>query len=366
MFKTTISIGAAIFGLAALGTVALAADGGASQRTQIDPQMKRVLDAHRSLEQKAPSSLSVEEARKGAGPDAIIEKALKDHGKPPPRSTLSVAERQIPGPEGVTLSVRIYSPAEATGASPAVVYFHGGGFVVADLDTYDASARAIAEQSGARVISVNYRRAPETPFPAALDDATAAFRYIQSHPTEFSIDPAKIAVAGESAGANLATGVAIRQKKAGGPLPVYQLLITPFVSNDLTKPSHRLYGRGDFLVSTADVAWYWKQYLGDQWQLNRSPEALPIYATREDLRGLPPAMVIVAGLDPLKDEGNDYARKLTSAGVPVLLKHYPGVTHEFFGMGAVLDIAKEAQADAAEALEAAFQKKEEAPAVSRR
>jgi acetyl esterase len=264
-----------------------------------------------------------------------------------------VEDRTLPGPQG-NLPVRVYTP-QGQGPFPVVVYFPGGGFVTPSLDTYDASARALANQGQTVVVSVLYRRAPEHRFPAALDDAAAAFRYVQQNAARFNGNPKRVAVAGESAGGNLATAVALRQKTSGGELPVFQLLIYPFLSNDLTTPSHRLSGGGQYLLSNEDLGWYWRQYLGDTWQRERNPEALPLHASTEQLRGLPPAFIITAQLDPLRDEGSQYGERLQAAGVFAEVRNFEGVTHEFFGLGAVLHKATQAQREAGWALRTAFE-----------
>ena len=320
---------------------------------QADPQMQKVLDAYQSLEPKPLETLKPEEAREGPSAKDAVEAALKQEGKAvTPEKVAQVEDRQIPGPSG-ELDLRVYTP-EGKGPFPAVVYYHGGGFVLADLDTYDASARALANQAKAVVVSVHYRQAPENPFPAPLDDAQAAFKYVQSHPKDFNIDAKRVAVAGESAGGNLATAVAMRQVKQKGAVPVFQLLIYPFVSNDLSTPSHQRNGGGDYLVSNEALGWFWQNTLGSNWRKTRNAEALPLQATPGQLRGMPPALVMVAALDPLMDEGLAYADKLKAAGVAVDVKRYDGVTHEFFGMAPVVDKAKRAQADAGVALRKAF------------
>ncbi len=335
------------------GFTAAAAPESASAAPQVDPQMQKVLDAHKSLNPKPLHTLKPAEARQGPSAKDAVEASLKKEGKPTtPEKVAKVEDRRIPGP-GQPLDVRVYTP-EGSGPFPAVVYYHGGGFVIADLDVYDASPRALANQAQAVVVSVHYRQAPEHRFPASLDDAAAAFRYVQSHPKEFNIDPKRVAVAGESAGGNLATAVSMRQKQSKGAMPVFQLLVYPFVSNDLATPSHQANGTGNYLVSNEDLGWFWKNELGNDWQKSRNPQALPIHASTAQLKGLPPALVIVAGLDPLLDEGLAYADKLKAAGVTVDVKRYDGVTHEFFGMAPVVDKAKQAQADAGAALKKAF------------
>jgi acetyl esterase len=321
----------------------------------VDPQMQHVLDSFQELKPKPIHTLTPKVARKGPSATDAVKAQLKKEDKPtrPDKTGLAkVDDTTLPGPGG-KLPVRIYTP-EGEGPFPVVVYYHGGGFVIADLDTYDAGPRALAQQAKAVVVSVHYRQAPEHPFPAASDDATAAFRYIQENAAKYKGDPNRVAVAGESAGGNLATVVAMQQKQAHRALPVFELLVYPFVSTDLNTPSHQANGQGNYFLGNQDIAWFWQNYLGKDWKSNQDPLALPSLATTEQLRGLPPTMVITAGLDPLKDEGTAYAKKLQEAGVRTELKNYDGVTHEFFGMGGVVGISQKAQADAANALKQAF------------
>lgn len=318
-----------------------------------EPQMQKVLDAYKTLDPKPLHTLKPADARQGPSAKDAVEAVLKQEGKAvTPEKVAKVEDRKIPGAAG-DLDVRVYTP-EGNGPFPAVVYFHGGGFVIADLDTYDASARALANQGKAVVVSVHYRQAPEHPFPASLDDAQAAFKYVQSHPKDFNIDAKRVAVAGESAGGNLATSVAMRQVQQRGAVPVFQLLVYPFVSNDLSTDSHQRNGTGDYLVSNEDLGWFWRNTLGSNWRKTRDAQALPLQASQRQLRGLPPTLVMVASLDPLMDEGLAYADKLKAAGVQVDVKRYDGVTHEFFGMAPAVDKAKRAQADAGVALRQAF------------
>jgi acetyl esterase len=325
-------------------------------KTQVDPLMQKVLDAHKALKPKPFHTLTPEQARKGPSATDAVKSLMKKEGKsttPDKTGLAKVDDTTLPGPGG-DIPVRIYTP-EGQGPFPVVVYYHGGGFVVADLDTYDAGPRALAQQAKAVVVSVHYRQAPEHPFPAASDDATAAFRYVQENAAKYNGDPRRVAVAGESAGGNLATVVAMQQKEARRVLPVFELLVYPFLSNDVNTPSHKANGQGNYFLGNQDIAWFWNNYLGEGWKTNTDPLALPLLASTDKLRGLPPTLIITAGLDPLKDEGTAYARKLREAGVKTELKNYDGVTHEFFGMGAVVGTAAKAQADAASALKNAFQ-----------
>jgi acetyl esterase len=341
------------------------APGLAESRTQphIDPQMQGVIDAFEALGGKPVHTQTPELARRSPAPANAVMKLLEDAGRPIVATPIHrVQDRRLRGPTG-PIPVRIYTPARTSRPAPAIVYFHGGGFVVGDLDTYDESARALAAGSRAIVVSVHYPQAPELPYPAAHEHAVAAFDSVVDHARQLGIDPDRVAVAGESAGANLATHVAIHQKAVRGRQPVVQVLIYPFISNDLNTPSHREFGRGDYLVSNADLTWFWHRTLGDGWRSNRDPRALPIYATRDDLRGVAPAVVVLAELDPLLHDGLAYADHLKDAGVATEVLRYAGVTHEFFGMGAVVPAAARAQADVSHALERALHR---SPQASRR
>ena len=217
--------------------------------------------------------------------------------------------------------------------------------MVGTLDTYEPLATALANASGAVVYNVDYRLAPEHPFPAAVADAEAALHWVAEH----AADSDRIAVAGDSAGANLATVVARRARAAGGPAVRHQLLVYPALDPTMASASYRELGEG-YLLSAADMRWYWHQYIGCADPSH--PDLAPALAA--DLAGLPPATVITAEYDPLRDEGEDYARTLEAAGVPVTLRRWPGVTHGFFRWRVATPAAGEAIAAAGEALRGAL------------
>jgi acetyl esterase len=256
-----------------------------------------------------------------------------------------IEDRVVPGP-AQPIPVRVYWPV-ATDNLPVVMYFHGGGFVICNLDSHDRECRRLAKASGCAVVSVDYRLAPEHPFPAAAEDAYAATRHVADYAAEFNIDPTRIAVAGDSAGGNLATVVALMARDRGGPALRFQLLIYPTTDwTDDRSPSLREYGNDHFLTLDA-MHWFADQYL-PRAEDRRSPYASPMLA--EDLRGLPPAMVITAECDPIRDQGEAYARKLQAAGVPVDHRRYDGMIHPFFSLAGVIDSAHVAASDAASAL----------------
>jgi acetyl esterase/lipase len=250
---------------------------------------------------------------------------------PRPRGVHSV-DRTIPGPAG-RIPVRVYRSLAARAEPPAIVYFHGGGFVVGDLESHDATCRLLARETGALVMSVDYRLAPEHPFPAAVEDAVAAFAWAHANPRELAISPGEVAVMGDSAGGNLAALVCLRARDDGGPLPIAQGLVYPATDLRGGTESMQLLADGFFLTSE-DIDWFLCQYLPDP-ALRASPEVSPLLA--DDLSGLPPAHIWTAGFDPLRDEGLAYAERLADAGVPVRYRCLDDHVHGFLGMGLLPD-----------------------------
>jgi acetyl esterase len=242
----------------------------------------------------------------------------------------SVEDATLPGPAG-DLPIRTYFPA-AKGPVPTVLYFHGGGFVIGDLDTQDDHARLICRDVEAVVVSVDYRLAPEHPFPAGFEDCLAATHWVAEHIAELGGDLDRVAVSGDSAGGNLAAAVALTTTREGGPRLAAQLLLYPgvdFREDDQLHPSRIENGEGFFLTSE-DMRWFRAHYLHDEADVT-DPRASVLLAP--DLTGLPPAVVGTGEYDPLRDEGEAYAKALESAGVKVVLRRYDGLIHGFFGMG---------------------------------
>jgi acetyl esterase len=261
----------------------------------------------------------------------------------------SVVDRTIPGPAG-DIPVRIYVPTSDPGPRPAVVYFHGGGWVIGDLETHDHTTRSLAAASGATVVSVDYRLAPENPFPAPLDDCLAALNWVATHGASIDVDPGRLAVAGDSAGGNLAAVAALEAHRAGLPLRL-QLLVYPVTDGTMGKPSMDENAEGYFLTK-ADMGWFWNHYMGQRdWT---DPLASPLHAPDAELAGLAPALVMTAEYDPLRDEGEAYAERLQAAGVGVTVTRYDGVIHGFFSMGDFVPEGKAAMDEAGEALRTAF------------
>ncbi len=262
----------------------------------------------------------------------ITAQALRENDRPMPLGAPpAVAEAldiviDLPGR---SLPSRLYLPEGAGEHPPLVVYYHGGGWVVGTIETHDATCRALANASGAAVLSVGYRLAPEVPFPGPLDDSYDALVWAHERAAELGIDATRLAVAGDSAGGNLAAAVAMRVRDAGGPALRHQLLIYPVTDADFTRPSYVANGGGNYFLSTAMMEWFWKQYLG---RLPDTPIAEAMVLHAADLSNMPPASVIMAEYDPLCDEGVAYAEALTAAGNAVHVEVVPGMIHGFFSM----------------------------------
>ena len=268
-----------------------------------------------------------------------------------PEPVARVENRLIPGPSG-PLPVRIYWPEEAPVAPlPALVYFHGGGWVICDLDSHDPTCRAITTGAGCVVVSVDYRLAPEHKFPAAAEDAYAATLWVAANAVELGVDAGRIAIGGDSAGGNLTASVALMARDRHAPSLVFQLMVYPVTDiTALDTPSYHENAEGYFLTM-GKMDWYRRQYL-TQLADATHPYASPLQAG--DLSGLPPALVITAEFDPLRDEGELYASRLSDAGVPATATRYAGMFHGFFALGRVLDAAKQANEEAYAALRDAF------------
>ncbi len=257
-------------------------------------------------------------------------------------------DRTIPGPGG-DIPVRVYTP-NGSGPFPCLVYFHGGGWVLGDLPGVNGVCRSLANRASCVVVSVDYRLAPEHKFPAPLDDCFAATQWVAANGAEIGVDPSRIAVAGDSAGGNLAAAVALRAKQEGGPALSYQVLVYPVTNHAYDTGTYASNGEGK-LLTTDMMRWFWDHYLNND-EDGRNPLASPLQAT--DLSGLPPALVITAEFDPLCEEGEAYAQRLTDAGVAVTSKRYDGQIHAFWQMMAVFPASSEAVDQAAAGLRGAF------------
>ncbi len=308
----------------------------------IDPQTKVFLEGANAAGPLFLRAETPEQAR--AKMQAMLEASPV-----PPQEIYRVEDRHIPGPGG-QIPIRIYTPSARLPVG-VLVYFHGGGWVLGDLQSHDNLCRAIANSAGCLVVSVDYRLAPEHKFPAAPNDCYAATKWVAANAASFGGIPDKLAVGGDSAGGNLAAAVALMARDAGGPKLAFQLLIYPVADSSLDFPSQREFADDGFILSSADMKWFWDHYLEDAAD-GANPLASPLRA--KNLAGLPPALVQTAGLDPLRDEGEEYAAALKRAGNKVTLTRYEGVTHGFVSFFDMIDKGKAGIREGAEALRAAF------------
>ena len=307
----------------------------------LDQAFRAMLDAAAAIQMPPLSQLPAEMVRAGY----IAQRSGLDMGAP---KDLDVRNLEVAGSDG-PLKARLYKPQGATGAGPGLVYFHGGGFVIGNLDTHDDFLRRLCKASGVRVLSVDYRLAPEHPFPAAHDDALAATRWAFDHAAEIGFDPARIAVGGDSAGGNLSACMALEMRGDAGRKLAFQLLLYPATAMTLDTPSRRALATG--YVLTAEVM----EWFGNHYGAGTHPQAKraePVNAT--DLSGLPPALVVTAGFDPLKDEGKAYAEALNKAGVTARHIEYPTFVHDFYTLSAICPGVVPAIEETAAALKAAL------------
>jgi acetyl esterase len=264
----------------------------------------------------------------------------------PPRPMARIEELKIPGPDS-EMPARLYV---ALGApqppQPLLVYYHGGGWVIGDLDTHDSACRFLAEHSGCRVLSVDYRLAPEHPFPVPVEDAVAAFAWALEHAAELGADPERMAVGGDSAGGNLSTALCLQNRDAGNPQPALQLLLYPVTDAVGGQQSRNTFAEG-FLLTREDMEWFENHYIPDGID-EADPRASMMRA--EDVSGLPPAYVATCGFDPLRDEGEIYAARMREAGVPVVLQRHRDQIHGFANLTAICPSARTAMLEVAGAL----------------
>jgi acetyl esterase len=294
----------------------------------LDPHVKRFLDTLAAMNSPSTPTLTVEERR------AALERLLGFSGQGEPVGALE--DRVVPGPGGA-LSLRAYTPAGARAGDvlPGLIYFHGGGFVAGSLDTHDPISRSLANASGCRVLSVDYRLAPEHPFPAAVADGNAATAWIAAHTRELAIDPDRLGLCGDSAGATLAAVVCQMTTAARQVRLACQFLLCPIMDCAAESESRASFVRG-FLVDRAVLEHDLNHYLpagADRTDPRVSPLRAP------DLRSLPPTCVHTAQFDPLRDEGRAYVERLQSAGISTIFRCHPGMIHLFYGMGAVIPYA---------------------------
>jgi acetyl esterase/lipase len=305
----------------------------------LDPQARAVLDMLAALGAPPLGTVSAVDARIAAAARPL----------PPGAPVASVEERTIPGPVQ-DIPVRIYTP-DGQAPFPVLVWFHGGGWVLGNLDGADHVCRELANAARCIVVSVDYRLAPEHLFPAAVDDCEAAYLWSVANAGSFGGDPRRVAVGGDSAGGNLAAVVSLRARDNAAPLPVFQLLVYPVTDHNFERPSYIANNDGYFLTELA-MRWFWDCYVPVDAERSHS-HASPLYAS--DLSRLPPALIITAEFDPLCDEGEAYGELLRQAGVPVTVTRYDGMIHGFFALFPVIDRGREAVRESADALASAFQ-----------
>lgn len=314
----------------------------------IKPEMAVVIEKLVSYGDKPIESLTAVQARKNHTPTDAVMDVMKENNIPMPAPKVDTMGKEI-AVAGGNIHLRIYTPKEKKDSYPVIVYYHGGGFVIANIDVYNASAQAMAEQVGAVVVSVAYRLAPEHKFPTAHDDAFAAYSWVVKNAASIKGDPKKIAVLGESAGGNLAVATAIKARDNGIMVPTHIVSVYPIANSDTNTDSYKKQA-DDKPLNKPMMIWFTTNY-------TRTPADAKdprLTLVNANLKGLPATTIITDEYDPLHDDGTQLADKLKAAGVTVNHKNYDGVTHEFFGMATVVPQAKEAQAFAAGELKKAF------------
>ncbi|MEO6069096.1 MAG: alpha/beta hydrolase [Chitinophagaceae bacterium] len=313
-------------------------------------QMAVVIEKLASYKAPPLVSLSATEARKQPSPADAAMAVIQEHHISLPPDNVDTTGKDIPV-KGGQIHVRIYTPKTGKETYPVIVYYHGGGWVIANLDTYNASAQGLANQVEAVVVSVAYRQAPEFKFPTAHNDCYAAYEWVVKNAASIKGDPAKVAVVGESAGGNLACAVSMMARDKNFQLPLHEVLVYPISGYDFTTPS---YQESDSTkpLSSGLMKWFFDKYLNSPAD-GKSPMISLVTA---NLKGLPPTTIISAEYDPLRSEGETLANMLEKAGVDVKRKVFDGTTHEFFGMAPVVPEAKDAQEMASSALKNAFNK----------
>ncbi len=306
----------------------------------LDPQAQRVIDAMAALNLKPVEESTPAEARESIRTRTAALGPFPD--------VAAVVDHRVPV-SGGQIIVRAYSPG-GPGPHPALVYYHGGGWVIGDLYSHDGLCRSITNAARCAVLSVDYRLAPESKYPVAVEDSYAALLWIVANAERLGIDRRRIAVGGDSAGGNLATVMALVARDRKGPRLALQVLIYPVTDHDLDTRSYRENATG-YVLTREGMRWFWNHYLAREAQ-GREPYASPLRAS--SLAGLPPALIITAEYDPLCDEGEAYAARLRDAGVPVTLTRYPGMFHGFVRLTNVLDKARTALDEIASSVQKAF------------
>jgi acetyl esterase len=312
----------------------------------LDTEARTLLDLMDKAVQEGRPALHTLPYKEGR---LAVDKLSEDSEAPPP-AVGEVADGAFAGPAD-EIRFRRYRPLDASaGLLPTLVYYHGGGFVIGNLDTHDSTCRRLANRSRCQVIAVDYRLSPEHPFPAPIDDGIAAFRHVRDHAASFGADVARIAVGGDSAGGAIAAVVCQTCRDAGEAMPAFQMLIYPATDSSTQSRSRREFAEGYFLTKDL-IDWFWKAYVPagtDPADLRLSPLLAP------DFSNLPPAFVLTAGYDPLRDEGRAYADRLIDAGVKTTYVNYAGTIHGFFSLTRFLQQGLKANDEAAGVLAAHF------------
>lgn len=316
----------------------------------ITPQMLAIIEEAGRQNPIPLWQLTAQEARTKPSIKDAVNALLSRNGIAVPAPPVDISNITVGGANGVSLRALVAKPRGLTGPLPILVYFHGGGWVIANADVYESSAVGLAQKTGAIVVSVDYRLAPENKFPTAHEDAYAAYLWVRANAASLGGNPAKIAVGGESAGGNLSVGVCLLAKERGQPQPVHQMLVYPVANNDLNTESYIRYQNAKPLDKPL-IIWFVDKYFrtmadGDDRLISLTDVA--------NLSGLPPVTIIGAEIDPLQTEGRQLTDKFQSVGVPVRYQLYTGVTHEFFGTNAIVPEAEQAQNLAADRLKEAF------------
>ena len=314
----------------------------------IEPEMAVVIEKLVSLGGKPIETLSAKEARMQPTPTDAVKAVMEEHNITMPLALCDTIGKDIPVTGGKT-HIRIYTPKDAKGSLPVIVYYHGGGFVIADIDVYNGGAQGLCELTGAIVVSVEYPKGPEHKFPAAHTVAFDAYQWVLKNAESFKGNAAKIAVAGESAGGNLAANVSLMARDKKIMVPLYAVLVYPVANNDMNSESYTKYANAKPL-NKAMMGWFVKNYLTNTAQSADTR----ISVVNANLKGFPPTLIIGAEIDPLQSEGKLLSEKLEAAKVDTEYELYTGVTHEFFGMAVIIPQAKAAQELAASKLKTAL------------
>lgn len=320
----------------------------------LDPQAQAIVDAHSSLGPLPFEILEPDQARKQPGPDDAVRKVMADKGLDGPEQVGSVEDIVIPDAAGGQMRMRVYRPAQAgSGPLPVVMWIHGGGWVLFDIDTYDASCRGLTNKTGAVVVSPEYRRAPEAVFPAAHDDVLAAYRWTAAHAAELGGDPSRIGIGGESVGGTMAAATVLQLAQAGEQLPSAAVCVYPLTTGEQFGESMQDAADGRPL-NLALLSWMAMHAFQGAPHAAKDPRVDLLGWSRDQLATMPPTLVITDERDVLRSQGQQFAENLEAAGVATTHRYYAGVMHEFFGAAAVLDKAEEAQREAAAHFTRAF------------